>query len=191
MEFLRRHYLSVLFFIIGTIIGFFINRLPLEFEPKTNWVSLASFFLTIALAIYLEFVVRPSFSNNRNEKDLLIDQLKAIQKDLRLLQDGYENMRNTQLLASNLKSDIVSRLRNISNQIDLLTQTDELCTITRSNEISEKVFKYYLLYKRSLTGYGFDKPDFSYDRRYWNKHETAFKNFTKAILHAIIEINKK
>lgn len=191
MNFLRRHYSKLIFLLIGLTAGFFISRLPLEFEPKTNWVSLASFFLTIFLAVYLEFVVRPSFSNNRNEKDLLIEQLKEIRIQISEIQTTYINIREINPQEPNAKSNLVQNFRNLSNQIDLFKQMESLCTINDSNESSEAVIKAYLLYKRALTGKGFDKSDFFYDRLYWKEHDSIYRQFIKAVIQATIEINKK
>lgn len=190
MKFLRKYYSQIMFLIIGFIIGFFITRLPIKFEEKTNWVSLASFFLTILLAIYLEFIVRPSFSNNRSEKDILIDQLKDIRLEVSNLQSSYINVRDQTPLKPESKQELIAKLRGISNLIDLLKQTDEYCSITRQTEISENIFKEYLAYKKSLTGYKFDKATFYFDRLYWNKCENAYKNLMKATIHSVIDINK-
>jgi hypothetical protein len=190
MNFLRRYYSQLIFLIIGILAGFFISRLPITFEEKTNWVALANFFLTIGLAFYLEFVVRPSLSNNRNEKDILIDQLKELKGKVIEAHDSYLTKRNINPLTQNDKSDMIVKLRSISNLIDLLKQTDEYCKATKKTEISDKVFKNYLAYKKSLTGQNFNKPDFFYDRYYWNKHDSTYKGFMKGIMYAIIDINK-
>jgi hypothetical protein len=191
MKFIRKYYPLFLFFLTGLILGFFISRLPLEFEPKTNWVSLASFFLTIALAIYLEFVVRPSFSNNRIEKDLIINQLKEIRTKIDELNTIYVTAREASLLSQEIKYDIVQRFRFISNQIDFLQQTIELCELSNGSNLSSLVFQPYAGYKRQLTGFGFDKPNFFYDRLHWIKHEKSYKKFIKATMQAIILVNKQ
>src|SRR5260221_12464569 len=95
MRFLKKYYSQLLFLVIGILAGFFISRLPIQFEPKISWIALADFLLTILLAIYLEFVVRPSISNNRNEKDILIDQLKEIKKEITVVHEKYSLIRNT------------------------------------------------------------------------------------------------
>ncbi len=190
MNFLRRYYSQLLFLIIGILIGFFISRLPIQFEAKTNWIAFANFFLTILLALYLEFVVRPSFSNNRNEKDLLIDQLNDIRKEIVSIHEKYSETRKKIPIPSEDKNEIVTKFRSFSNLIDMLKQSDEYCSITRKSEMSDNIFKLYLEYKKSLTGHGFNKEAFSYDRLYWKNSETQYKNLLTCIMHSIIDVNK-
>jgi hypothetical protein len=190
MNFLKKYYSQLIFLIIGILAGFFISRLPIEFDTKTNWIQLANFFLTIVLALYLEFVVRPSISNNRNEKDLLIDQLKEIKEKVNNNHEYYLSIRESNPLDQNTKNEILSKLRGISNLINLLKQTDEYCVTTKRSVVSQKVFKAYLEYKKALTGNKFNDDGFSYDRYYFNKHNTIYKSVMQAIIHGTIDVNK-
>jgi hypothetical protein len=189
MNFLRKYYSQIIFLFIGFLVGLIINRLPIQFEQKTSWVPFANFFLTILIAVYLEFVVRPSFSNNRNEKDILIDQLKEIQKSVTGIQQLYEQLRKA-VLTSEDKSQLIQKLRSLSNEIDFLKTSDQHCTITKNKKIIKPLFGSYIGYKKALTGNGFDKDGFSYDRLYWKEQEGSFKGLIKAVIHSIIDINK-
>lgn len=190
MNFLKKYYSQLLFSFVGMLAGFFITRLPIRFDETISWIGLANFFLTIILAIYLEFVVRPSLNNNRNEKDFLIEQLKDMRSTVNDIQEHYIDVRTHNPLNPDDKSVMISKLRIVSNQIDLFKYSDERCSISRSTEMSTAIFKAYLIYKKSLTGYQFDKGSFFFDRLYWNKHENSFQHLAKLIMHTIIDINK-
>jgi len=94
MKFFRSYYSQLLFLLTGILIGFFISRLPIQFEPKVSWISLATFFLTLILALYLEFRVRPSLTNTRNEKDILIAEIKEIKAKVHSINALYTAIRN-------------------------------------------------------------------------------------------------
>ena len=190
MNFLKKHSSRLIFLVIGILIGFFISRLPIKFEEKISWIALANFFLTVALATYLEFVVRPSFTNNRHEKDFLIEQLNDIRARIVILNKLYIEVREQVPLLQESKSKILIELREISNQIDLLKHTDKyLPRLPRKAIMSDSIFKAYLDYKKMLTGYNFNDTGFSYDRQYWMKANNKFKEATKLLVRTVIDIN--
>lgn len=190
MPFLRKYYSQLLFLLIGLLAGFFISRLPIKFEENVSWVALANFFLTILLAIYLEFVVRPSFSNNRNEKDILIDLIDEVKDQLSEIHEFYSKIKHTTPVAQNDKDELVAKFRVLSNRINILKHADSYCTITKEDRISKSIFDSYLKYKKALTGYDFSKNTFSFTRPYWRDHDNNFKSFTTVVIRSIIDINK-
>lgn len=190
MKFLRKYFSQLIFLVIGLLAGFFISWLPIEFEEKINKIGLFNLMLTLLLALYLEFKVRPSFSNNRNEKDILIDQLKEIKEKAIELHDSYIELRDEQPLTGESKSKLLQGFRILSNNIDLFKQADEYCTITKKTQISDAIVKHYLTYKKSLTGHSFNDSAFHYDRLYWTKQEQSYKSLIKSIILSVIDVNK-
>jgi hypothetical protein len=190
MRFLRRYYSQILFLLIGALTGFFISRLPIHFEDKISWIALANFLLTILLAVYLEFVVRPSFTNTRNEKDILIDQLKEVRKEIALLHEQYTLERGHNPLPAQIKSEILIKFRSVSNSIDLLRHTDEHCSTTIDTKLSQSLFASYLTYKKALTGKNFNSSHFYFDRLFWKDQERAYNTVIKLIMHSILDVNK-
>ncbi len=190
MKFLRRYYSQLIFLTIGILVGFFISKLPIQFEPKISWISLATFFLTILLALYLEFVVRPSLSNTRNEKDILMDQLKDIKAKLVETHGVYVTARDESPLNYETRTAILMKLRELSNLIDIFKGTDEYCKTYRKLKITGRIISAYLKYKKAMTGYKFNEPSFFFDRRYWNKQDSAYNEHMKIIIHSVIDINK-
>jgi len=191
MKFLSRYYSQLITLLIGAIVGFLCNRIinGAYFEQKINPVSAASFALTIILALYLEFSVRPSISNNRNEKDLLIDQLKEMKTSLSEIHSLYISSRDNNL-TSDYKKDITVKLRTLSNQINALIELSQYCVISKSFLKKEIFTKPYFSYKAALTGNGFDLDAFVYDRIHFNDTERKYNNLGKAIMHCIVDVNK-
>lgn len=190
MRFLRRYYSQSLFLFIGVLIGFFISRIPIKFEEKISWISLATFFLTIILALYLEFVVRPSLTNTRNEKDILIDEIKEIKNKVQAVHTFYVGNRGHNPLEPEKKTELLTKIRELSNQIQLVRQTDDYCTNFRSLGLSDKLIAPYLAYKREITGRKFNDADFFFDRLYWKGQEAAFRTMQRICMECIIDINK-
>jgi len=190
MKFLRKYFGQLLFLLIGILAGFFISRLPLKFEDKVSWIQLASFFLTIILALYLEFVVRPSFSNNRSEKDFIIEQLKEIKTDVGEIQQKYETLKKETPVTIEGKAELISKFRQLSNKIGFLKKLDTYCSITKNELISDEIFKAYIKYKKSLTGQKFNNKDFIFDRFYWKDQDKFYQEFINCIMCSIIDVNK-
>jgi hypothetical protein len=190
MKFLRSFYSQLLFLFMGILIGFFITRLPIQFDPTISWISLATFFLTIILALYLEFRVRPSLTNTRNEKDILITEIKEIKAKVHGINDLYTAIRGQNPLEPEKKSELLGKIRELANQIQLVRQTDEYCKTFRHSHISERLIAVYITYKKSLTSRRFDEANFSFDRVYWSSQEQAFRKMMEISMQCIIDINK-
>lgn len=190
MKFLRRYYSQSLFLLIGVLIGFFISRLPIEFEERISWISLATFFLTIILALYLEFAVRPSLTNTRNEKDILIDEIKEIKAKVQTVHAFYTENRSHNPLDLDIKTELLSKIRELSNQIDLVRKTDEYCKSFRRLSLSGRLFIAYVSYKKELTGRKFNEPAFIFDRLFWKEQDAAFRTLQRTCMECIIDINR-
>jgi hypothetical protein len=191
MKFLKTFYRQIIFLLIGLLSGFLISRFShIHFEEKINPIAFASLILTILLAIYLEFAVRPSLTNSRNEKDIIIDQLKEIRSSCSEVHSQYEKIHNLRNIPQEERSELLSRFRLLSNHIDFLNDIIKYSKIKPVGAISKEISSKYFKYKKSLTGFGFDKENFFFDRIYFSKHESAYKELSKAIMHLIIDVNK-
>lgn len=190
MIFLKRYASKIILFIAGVLVGFFISRLPLQFEEKINSIQFANLILTILLVAYVEFVVRPGINDKRNEKDLLIEQLGEIKKSLSGIHDFYLQLRFKTFLSPDDKSAMILKFREFSNNIDLLRQMDSACKKTQGLKLYEKNFSAYLDSKKALTGNKFDDDDFCYEKKTWSAHTAAIRNNFGIIVTTIIEVNK-
>lgn len=190
MQFLRKYYSQLIFLIIGLLVGFFISRLPIKFEDKISPIALATFFLTILLALYLEFKVRPSLSNTRNEKNILIEHINDIKVKLNDVHNLYISARDHNPVTQQEQTDLLSKLRELSNLISLLKSVDEYCETYQNLLVSEKIIKGYLNYKKALTGKKFNDPNFFFDRLNWKTQENAYRQQMKTLMESVIDINK-
>ena len=190
MNFLRKYFSQLIFLLIGFLAGFFVSRLPITFDEKISPIAFATFFLTILLALYLEFKVRPSLTNTRNEKDILIDLLTDVKAKLSEINDLYMTSRAHNPVPIEEQTDILSKLRDLSNTIALLKSTDEYCKMYQKLKISNRVVVVYLAYKKAITGNKFNEPNFSFDRLHWKSQEQTYRQHMKVIMESIIDINK-
>lgn len=191
MNFLKNRYSQILCLIIGALSGFFFYHIrAVQFEDKISWISFATFLLTIVLALYLEFRVRPSISNDRVEKDLVIDQLKVVREAASAVHDYYTTLKSQIPVDPASKTELVRKMRNISNEIDLLKQTVEHCQTTKKSTMPKSIFGAFIQYKRAVTGFKFDEASFSYNSEFWSKTDSKYKNLRMIVQHAIIDINR-
>ncbi len=173
------------------MIGFFFERFfKVTFDDKINPIALAGLLLTIVIAIYLEFVVRPSLSNSRNEKDIIIDELKEIRKICSEIHSFYNKIQSHVPIPYEEKTELLQIFRTLSNQIEVLLDVVKYSKIKSIEPNCTSLFLAYLKYKKSFTGYNFDKKDFAYDRINYSKHDVSFKSFDKETMHFIFDVNK-
>lgn len=188
---MKRYSTYFIILICGILIGFFFERFSkVTFDDKINPIALAGLLLTIVIALYLEFVVRPSLSNSRNEKDIIIDELKEIRKICTNIQSCYNRVQSHAPISQEEKSELLQIFRTLSNQIEVLRDVVKYSKIKSIEENCKNLFSAYLKYKKSFTGFGFDRKDFYYDRVNYSKHEVSYKSFDKETMHFIFDVNK-
>jgi hypothetical protein len=190
MSFLRKYYSQLFFLCIGLLAGFFVSRLPIKFEEKISPIAAATFILTILLALYLEFKVRPSLSSTRNEKDILIDAIKDIKSKLGELHVLYLAVRETSPVVLEKQSEVLAKLRELSNLIALLKEADGYCGMYQRLAVPDKIFKAYIKYKKALTGKKFNDPNFAFDRLNWMAQENAYRQHMMVLNESIFDYNK-
>ncbi len=177
--------------ICGILIGFFFERFSkVTFDDKINPIALAGLLLTILIALYLEFVVRPSLSNSRNEKDIIIYELKETRKICITIQSCYNRVQSHNPISVEEKAELIQNFRTLSNQIEVLKDVVKYSKIKSLEANCKNLFDAYLKYKKAFTGFGFDKKDFAYSKMNYSKHEVSYKSFDKETMHFIFDVNK-
>lgn len=188
---MKRYPISLIILICGILIGFFFERFSkVTFDDKINPIALAGLLLTILIALYLEFVVRPSLSNSRNEKDIIIEELKEIRKICTTIQSCYNRVQPHNPIPIEEKVELLQNFRTLSNQIEVLKDVVKYSRIVSIEKNCTSLFEAYLNYKKAFTGFDFDKKDFVYKKTNFSKHEMSYKNFDKQTMHFIFDVNK-
>ena len=192
MIFLKTYRNQLLFTLIGIVIGFFIERIThLKFQNEINPVEFANLFLTLIIALLLGYFIEPSNASSRAEKDLHIDQLKAIKEIARDIHSFLISNYNNNPISQNDKNKMIALFRSLSNQVDLFLSQAEHSKfkfiIDQKKEITNQLFKF----KKALTGGHFTLDTFNYTNSGFNKYESQYLNFSKKINQLIIDINRK
>jgi hypothetical protein len=190
MEFLRKYYSQLIAAILGILVGFFIALFSRSyFDEKINPVALASLLLTIGIALYLEFFVRPNLSNTRNEKDLFIEQLKEMKVSALAIHEYYNEVVGREVSAADKKKFLI-QFRTLSLQISALKDLIEYSRTKQTGGHCEALFDAYLDYKKLITGSDFLNDNFKFDAKAYNKHTQAYNAVVTEIFHFIVDVNK-
>src|SRR5665647_149937 len=173
MNFFKTYRNQLLFSLIGIVIGFFIERIThIKFQSEINPVEFANLFLTLIIAMLLGYFIEPSNASSRAEKDLHIDQLKAIKEIAKDIHTFLVSNYNNKPLSQNDKDKIVALFRSLSNQVDLFLSQAEHSkfnfVINQKKEITNQLFKF----KKALTGGQFTLDTFNYANSGFNKYES-------------------
>ena len=192
MNFFKTYRNQLLFSLIGIVIGFFIERIThIKFQSEINPVEFANLFLTLIIAMLLGYFIEPSNASSRAEKDLHIDQLKAIKEIAKDIHTFLVSNYNNNPLSQNDKDKMIALFRSLSNQVDLFLSQAEHSkfnfVINQKKDITIQLFKF----KKALTGGDFTSDTFNYTNSGFNKYETQYLDFTKKINQLIIDINRK
>jgi uncharacterized protein YneF (UPF0154 family) len=192
MIFFRTYRNQLLFTLIGIVIGFFIERIThIKFVSEINPVDFANLFLTLIIALVIGLFIEPSNEKSRVEKELHIEQLKAVKEVGKEINNFFINCYNEDPLVVGNKDKMVGLFRSLSNQVELfLSQANyskAKYIINQKTEITSQLFKF----KKALTGGQYTSSTFSYKTGGFNKYEAQYLNFSKRVNQLIIDINKK
>jgi hypothetical protein len=191
MNFFRKYSRYIIATLIGFLAGFLLQKIfhPF-FDEKLDPIELAGIVLTIILALYVEFVIRPSFSNKESVRNVILQQVTTIKEQLIGIHQVFIASREKTPLPENEKMRIVSSFRTLSNEINFLKEIIEYSRIAPTQTRFQTIFKEYLKYKKNVTGFRFEDPTFSYDRKFFIKIDNSHKEFMKTLIHLIIELNQ-
>lgn len=188
---MRKYILGGILLIVGFAIGlavqFYYPSFP--FENRINIVSLASLIVTIFLAIYIPFFLERNIHNKRNEKDVIIRKIEALQSTIKNVNQTVGECVQKQSVSSTNSYKIIGFFTTVSNELDTIITLTEICSKNKFKEDFEEIKRCRFEYKNIVTGGGFQKEDFKYKQLDKKEEENAYHRFDIALCRLIFKIN--
>lgn len=161
-------------------LGFCLNR---EIDP----VSLATLGVTIFIAFFLQYYFAAKASDDRAEKDILIDSLRDALTTLRLCRDAVIACHESGKITKINERSILSLFRRLANALDnvetALAMSQRSALGAGCSEVQDAFFGY----KGAATGGKFPKP---YDRHDYGYQEQAYRKLSEKLHSLVFQINQ-
>lgn len=125
--------ISAFFFFLGNIS----NKVPLKFDSTVNLFDAISLIITIMIAFYLGRIIDKRNTNERIEKDIVINNIKLILDDIKELTKSINNKSLEYSEAAHYTKKIRSNLLYIKKITDMLNYEMNNNYSNIQNEISE------------------------------------------------------
>jgi hypothetical protein len=176
--------------VAGFLVGHFSRAfLSLDLKKEVSVADIFNFLTAVVIALLLQNIVQKRYSNERIEKDLLIENIKEVIlvfKDTRTLFISVYNMKRIPLDDSKA---IMGLLRNLANSLRSLEVCLKECSIEVETTRLEELKRLYFEYKRILTGGTF--PSKPYSGEIFNEEETIYSELYSKLQLLIFNVNRK
>jgi len=156
--------------------GFSINH---DIDP----INLATLGVNIFIAFFLQYYFAARATDDRAEKDILIDNVRDVFNMLRSCRDEVNACHSVGKISRESQKKIIKLYRNLSNGLDNLQTAIEMSECKKLGRESEAIGERFYKYKAAATGkfpHPYDPSDIGYqDQTYraLNKelHSLAFR----------------
>jgi hypothetical protein len=148
-----------------------------ELDP-VNVVTLA---VNIFIAFFLQYYFASRASDDRAEKDILLDNVRDVFGMLRSCRDEVMSCHGVGKVSKESQQKIIKLYRTLSNGLENLQNAVEMSGCTKLTGDCEAVLKKFFDYKAAATGkFPYDSSDISYQERTYRTlmrelHSLAFK----------------
>jgi hypothetical protein len=122
---------QILIGFICSILGFYSSSFEyFKFNPEINLVDFSSLIITSTIGLYIAISVQKNITNEKSEKDFLINEISQVKTELKAIYTGVLN--------DNLEfSDTVFRFKISSSNLSTIKDLFEICNIDDNSKINQ------------------------------------------------------
>lgn len=194
---MRKNNLNTILLIIFILLVILINYQLLGkldvfvIDNTINTLSFISLIITVAIAIFVPFLIKKAIDDNRGIKLLIIDEIKdliiIVEKNHKIVSDLYSQNTDIQNIH---RDDIRENFFDTELKIDSLKSQLEV-SYPSKNKIQKGIFEDYLVYKQFLTDSKFMLSSYlKVDYDFYREEKNSFAKFQKKLIVYIHEIHK-
>lgn len=194
---MRKNNLNTILLIIFILLVILINYQLLGkldvfvIDNTINTLSFISLIITVAIAIFVPFLIKKAIDDNRGIKLLIIDEIKdliiIVEKNHKIVSDLYSQNTDIQNIH---RDDIRENFFDTELKIDSLKSQLEV-SYPSKNKIQKGIFEDYLVYKQFLTDSKLMLSSYlKVDYDFYREEKNSFAKFQKKLIVYIHEIHK-
>lgn len=160
----------------------------LSLSPEIRVVDLATLFLTLFVAVFLQYYLATQINDRRVEKNLLLDGVRDAISVLRGCRDTFLTCCGSAKMTKRNASSMLMMLRALSNGIESLETAISMSQFASLRKEVLVVKEKYLDYKMVLTGGDF--PPKAYSPGVSAEHERAYRSLRVELQSLMFKINR-
>ena len=160
-------------------------------NPEIKLMEIVSLSVTLGIAIYFQRVFAKRQSDQRVEKDLLIDLIGEMETALRACRDAVQTCLDEGKISSANRKTITFQLRSISNGIESVKDLMEMCEFSTKKDVKQRAEDLdggFLNFKKAITGGGY--PQQPYNSGAIADFHRTLREFRKQIHGLTLQVNR-
>lgn len=158
--------------------------LDLQIKP----VDVATLAVSIFIAFFLQYYLASRATDSRAEKDLLIDYVSEVIRDLRSCRDAVSAFGEPEKITGVISRKILKKFRQLSNNLENLATVLKESDCRKLAGRCEDLKINYLSYKMAATGGNF--PSQLYTRTQRSDQERSFRELNSTLQRLIFDVNR-
>jgi hypothetical protein len=153
----------------------------LSINHELDPINLLTLGVNIFIAFFLQYYLASRATDDRAEKDILIDNVRDVFNILRSCRDEVMSCHGIRRVSADNQKKIVKLYRNLSNGLENLQTAIEMSGCKKLEKECEAVFEKFVKYKGAATNkFPYDSADISYQEQTYRAlmrelHSLAFK----------------
>ncbi len=160
----------------------------LSIEHKLNPTELATLAVNVFIAYFLQYYFISRATDDRSEKDILIDGLRDVLASARQCRDTLMSCHDAAKIAPAHAKLIKSQLRKIGNGLENVETALAMSGCATLAEDCKRIQDALFNYKRSATGGSF--PSKPYDSQDFSYQEQTYRQLTQRMHELVFKINR-
>ena len=174
---------------LGIFLGMIIQlEQPVVIDNKIRYSELLNWITTIVIGIWVGFVLKNQFENNKTVKGYLFDDLKKISSEIIDLKEYIQAIQGSDSFVEEQRRNINSKINSIDKKITVFCSFFEDCFGKKCDSLNNDLIKRYNEFNRAITGDGlYAKP---FPRSYFDdisKETALFESLLRKLTLSIIK----
>ena len=179
--------LCVIVLIGGIFLGIAIqSKQPIEIDHKIRYSEILNWSLTIIVGIWVGYILKNQFENNKTVKSYLIDDIKKISIEIGLIKQFCYTFKDASVYSEEERREINGKINIADKNLTVFCQFFGDCYKNQHKDIPEGITKSFVAFNRKVTGDGFyDNP---ISRQYFDDLMAEGSKFESELRTVILKI---
>lgn len=180
------------FFTLGAFTDRVLLDIPyLQLDPKINILGLANFIFSVALAVYIPFVVKKTLEEKRDQKVFLIEDFKELILSVKRVKSIISEAHSDGSFSVQNRDSIVYIFGEALYTVYSITEQIKAIFGNNAEYLSNNLLNIFLKYEEHVTGGKLMKKSFiNVDKEFYGENNKKYNQFETEVKKLIYEIYK-
>lgn len=162
------------------------SKKPIEIDHKIRYSEILNWSLTIVVGIWVGYILKNQFENNKTVKSYLIDDIKKISLEISEIKQFCYSFKEVAVFDEEQRREINGKINVTDKNLTVFCQFFGVCYKNQHKDIPDSITKSFNAFNRKVTGDGFYENPIS--RQYFDELMAEGSRFEGELRAFILKI---